>query len=866
MTFIHKFNPLSGNIELIDDVSRTGYVPYTGAAANVDLGAFTLTVTSIVVSGTVDGVDISAISLSNQPTAISDNVDFGDYDIISVATAYIDDIDLDGSITMDANETVDGVDPSAISLNNQPAAITGDVDYGDYDLTSVDKLEGVDANTYIDLGTSGEIVIPNDINITGPQGRLALVFDDAHSHLELQEGFFKVGPGASAIAGGIVSYWPSPQLVTIGVLGYCDTTSSTGVFGRGTLYGVHGLVDAADGRAVYGKSDHNDGWAGYFDGGTNRGLYVEPNLGINEANPSEALDVVGNIELNGNMIIEDDGTIGCTGGPTITFDTEHPSTGRTAIEYSAFDHIFSNYATNDFAMALDLYSDTITDTPRFIFSRSHSDTEGTNVTTVDNEIFGQIVAEGVDAQETPLSATGAYIQFIQNGTIANDDTAVPTDIEFYTSPGGSTEPVLGMTLTKNRALDLLGPFTVGVSGTGHDVKFWGDTANYYALWDESADELKLRGAAATTLESPHITFEAYKSGFGSGTTTGDIYANRATIGGTNFFAIVSSEDIHISANSGAGDIVLDGAVAFDNDNALAFGSAALGDRPFEIVFASGTGDVEFTPIAIGTAPGNPPDAIRFNKSNVDTDFIIEGNASANCFTLNAVANNITINDAAVSANYDLMLAGDGVLGLKETATPTADTDYGKIYCKNDNKLYFQDGAGVEHEIEMGAGEEVDQEFTTTTDDYYLGDLSDTEYWEGQSFQLSANKTVTAVELYLNSVNGTPAGNWTIRIETDDGGDPSGVLADANATITDSAPEAASAKKYSFETPFALLGSTTYWIVVSCPAQATNDRWHTGGSNTGGYASGNRAYSTDGAASWTHNAERDMYFKVYVETA
>ena len=36
--------------------------------------------------------------------------------------------------------------------------------------------------------------------------------------------------------------------------------------------------------------------------------------------------------------------------------------------------------------------------------------------------------------------------------------------------------------------------------------------------------------------------------------------------------------------------------------------------------------------------------------------------------------------------------------LKETTTPTALADHGKVYTKNDNKLYFQDGAGTEHEI------------------------------------------------------------------------------------------------------------------------------------------------------------------------
>ena len=37
----------------------------------------------------------------------------------------------------------------------------------------------------------------------------------------------------------------------------------------------------------------------------------------------------------------------------------------------------------------------------------------------------------------------------------------------------------------------LGDVTVGVDGTGHDVKFFGDSASHYMLWDQSADELVL---------------------------------------------------------------------------------------------------------------------------------------------------------------------------------------------------------------------------------------------------------------------------------------------------------------------------------------------------------------------------------------
>jgi len=58
---------------------------------------------------------------------------------------------------------------------------------------------------------------------------------------------------------------------------------------------------------------------------------------------------------------------------------------------------------------------------------------------------------------------------------------------------------------------------------------------------------------------------------------------------------------------------------------------------------------------------------------------------------------VGIGTNAPSTNADLTLES-GVLNLKETTTPTADTNYGKVYTKNDNKLYFQDGAGSEHEI------------------------------------------------------------------------------------------------------------------------------------------------------------------------
>ena len=61
---------------------------------------------------------------------------------------------------------------------------------------------------------------------------------------------------------------------------------------------------------------------------------------------------------------------------------------------------------------------------------------------------------------------------------------------------------------------------------------------------------------------------------------------------------------------------------------------------------------------------------------------------------------VTIGANVVASDHysDVSLADTGVLNLIETTTPTANAGYGKIYTKNDNELYFQDGAGVEVQI------------------------------------------------------------------------------------------------------------------------------------------------------------------------
>ena len=51
------------------------------------------------------------------------------------------------------------------------------------------------------------------------------------------------------------------------------------------------------------------------------------------------------------------------------------------------------------------------------------------------------------------------------------------------------------------------------------------------------------------------------------------------------------------------------------------------------------------------------------------------------------------NDAGITIDGIKII--DNTVALPEITTPSAIENYGKIYTKSDNKLYFQDGAGAE---------------------------------------------------------------------------------------------------------------------------------------------------------------------------
>ena len=86
--------------------------------------------------------------------------------------------------------------------------------------------------------------------------------------------------------------------------------------------------------------------------------------------------------------------------------------------------------------------------------------------------------------------------------IASDSSSTSTRniasiIQDHSSASGSTTLYLQNDHATADALKVVGAVTVGVDDTGHDGKCFGATAGAFMEWDESADELEIRGPVAT---------------------------------------------------------------------------------------------------------------------------------------------------------------------------------------------------------------------------------------------------------------------------------------------------------------------------------------------------------------------------------
>jgi len=99
-----------------------------------------------------------------------------------------------------------------------------------------------------------------------------------------------------------------------------------------------------------------------------------------------------------------------------------------------------------------------------------------------------------------VNDTGFDVQFFGATAGAHllwDESA--DDLKLVGAAGLTVAGTAALNVTTTTTLTALGVVTVGVDDAGHDVQFFGATAGAHLLWDESADDLKLVGAAGLTV-------------------------------------------------------------------------------------------------------------------------------------------------------------------------------------------------------------------------------------------------------------------------------------------------------------------------------------------------------------------------------
>jgi hypothetical protein len=207
-----------------------------------------------------------------------------------------------------------------------------------------------------------------------------------------------------------------------------STTLQTILHATATNFGVGGatgggfLRPATDGTSAIGftKAD-----------GTTKVMSVNTTnamVGINTVGPDRALDVLDATNPQARLTYTDG---------TVYTDMQTDSTGYFNILPTGGRMFLKSNQIG--ILGVKTFHTTNTVNPYFGFYRSQGTTIDTAVTTNDTDVLGMLFWQGVnDAAGGDAFAYGASIKVVQNGSISANDTTVPADMLFLTSPGGST--------------------------------------------------------------------------------------------------------------------------------------------------------------------------------------------------------------------------------------------------------------------------------------------------------------------------------------------------------------------------------------------------------------------------------------------
>ena len=464
----------------------------------------------------------------------------GDIDVDG--TTNLDAVDIDGAVQIDNTITV-GADDQGYDIifygDTASANLTWDTSADDLILNGAAGLIVPDGQ--LKLGSTAVSSTAAELNkLDGADSNVTAAKLSTLSALTDTEIGYVDGAGTSVVASKAIIADGNKDVGTIRNL-TIDGTFSDGNYTFDTSGNVSGLGTVACGAittsGVFDVTDTTDSSDATGDTGALRceggasiakKLYVGTDLDVDGTTNLDAVDVDGAVQIDNTVTVGVDDTgydvkfFGATSGQYMLWDQSadelvltgdsklsfNDAAGGENIVASADGHLEINSGTTIDLTAgstVDINASTCTiDAQTTIREKLQIDIPARSVTpsATDGSVVHIEGGETITDSNTSASGTAAGFNMvsIEAPTLAATNSSVTTTNAATLFVSGAPTAGSNQTITNAHAIFAKGAVTVGVDDTGHDVKFYGNTSGAYMLWDTSADDLVLAGAAGIDLE------------------------------------------------------------------------------------------------------------------------------------------------------------------------------------------------------------------------------------------------------------------------------------------------------------------------------------------------------------------------------
>ena len=665
------------------------------------------------------------------------------------------ELDISGNMDIDGTSNLDAVDiDGAVQID---ATVTVGVDDTGYDF----KLFGATSGSFLLWDESDdalELTDSSPIKI-GDGGDMQIYHDGSNSYITNSQGALKLATETSGIA---ITLGHSTSEVTVAdnltvtgdltVNGTTTTVNSTTVtiddpiftLGGDTAPGSDDNKDRGIEFRYHDGSSARIGFFGYDDSATGFTFLTAATNSSEVFSGTAAkiiageLDISGDIDVDGTTNLDNtdiDGTL-AVDGTTISLDA---TTSLNIDNSNTSNGITIGTATSGVPISIGHTTSEVTINDNLTVTGTLTIGSNAELTEAELEMLDGITAGTVAASKAVVVDSNKDAASFRNVTLTGELDAATLDISGNADIDGTTNLDA---VDIDGAVQLDATLTVGADDQGYDVKLFGDTASAYMLWDTSADDLILGGAAGLIVPDGQFTL-------GSTAVTATAAEINLIDGGTARGTTAVADGDGLLVNDG-------GTMRMTNVTTL--------KTYFQTGISSAADDIDAGDAAVNitTTSGN----ITIDAAANDTDIIFKGTDDSSDITM------LTLDGSAAGEaifNAGIVIADAGNIGSASDKDAIAIASNGVVTFSQ--APVFPDGSIAVADLDIDGGTDIGANLADA--DLFIVD----DGAGGTNRKVAASRIATYV--------GASAGAFSIaNLDIDGGTDIGADLVDADLFIVD----------------------------------------------------------------------------------